>query len=79
MVKHTKGRLARFVSYYKPHSRLSEGRTTIVVAHRLSTVKNADEIIVVDGGKKIERGTHSRLLKEDGLYKKYYDYQFRQI
>ena len=60
-------------------SRLSEGRTTIVVAHRLSTVKNADEIIVVDGGKIIERGTHSQLLKEDGLYKKYYDYQFRQI
>lgn len=59
-------------------SKLAEGRTTIVVAHRLSTVKNADEILVVDGGKIIERGTHSELLKKGGLYCDYYNYQFRE-
>ena len=59
-------------------SKLAEGRTTIVVAHRLSTVKNADEILVVDGGKIIERGTHGELLKNGGLYCGYYNYQFRE-
>lgn len=58
-------------------SRLSEGRTTIVVAHRLSTIRHADEIIVVDGGKIIERGTHDELLKKCGLYSEYYSYQFK--
>jgi ATP-binding cassette subfamily B protein len=57
---------------------LSKGRTVIVVAHRLSTVRNADEIVVVDSDGIIERGTHDELLKkEDGAYKKLYSYQFR--
>ncbi len=47
---------------------VSRGRTTLVIAHRLSTVVNADEIIVLKGGEICERGTHSRLLKLDGLY-----------
>lgn len=58
-------------------SELSEGRTTIVVAHRLSTVKKADEIIVMtDEGIK-ERGDHEALMEIGGIYKDLYDYQFR--
>ncbi len=45
-----------------------EGRTSIVIAHRLATVRAADEIIVVDGGRVVERGTHEQLLALDGLY-----------
>jgi len=47
---------------------VSENRTTVVIAHRLSTVIDADEIIVLEAGKIAERGTHAKLLKKDGLY-----------
>ena len=47
---------------------VSKDRTTLVIAHRLSTVVNADEIIVLSGGEICERGTHAKLLKRDGLY-----------
>lgn len=56
---------------------LSRGRTVIVVAHRLSTVKNADEIVVIDKEGILEQGTHDELLSKNGEYKKLYDYQFR--
>jgi ATP-binding cassette subfamily B protein len=56
---------------------LSLGRTVIVVAHRLSTVKNADEIAVCDVGGIVERGTHEELLNIDGEYKKLYSYTLK--
>ena len=59
-------------------SELSKGRTTLVVAHRLSTVKNADEILVVVGGKITERGTHDELVNAGGLYAELYRYQFKE-
>ena len=58
---------------------LSEGRTTIVVAHRLSTVKNADEIIVVTPSGIAKRGTHEELMALGGIYKGLYDYQFKNL
>lgn len=58
--------------------KLAQGRTVIVVAHRLSTVKNADEIIVINRDGIAEKGTHDMLMeKEDGIYKNLYSYQFR--
>jgi len=53
-----------------------QDRTALVVAHRLSTVKNADKIIVMDRGKVAESGSHQELLEKNGLYKMYYDIQF---
>jgi ATP-binding cassette subfamily B protein len=48
--------------------RLSEGRTTIVIAHRLSTVRDADQIVVLDHGRIVERGAHDELLERGGYY-----------
>ncbi len=57
---------------------LCKGRTTLVVAHRLSTIRNADEIAVVIDGQIRERGTHEELMALDGTYKKLYSLQFRE-
>jgi ATP-binding cassette subfamily B protein len=59
-------------------SELSNGRTTLVVAHRLSTVKNADEILVVTDGEITERGSHEELVEKGGLYAELYRYQFKE-
>lgn len=59
-------------------SELAKGRTTIVVAHRLSTVKQADEILVLEDGQITERGSHETLLEQDGTYAELYRYQFRE-
>ena len=56
---------------------LCRGRTTLVVAHRLSTIKNADMIAVVSGGKIAERGSHDELLAKNGEYAELYNLQFR--
>lgn len=57
-------------------NQLLEGRTSFVIAHRLSTLENADEILVLDQGKIIERGSHQELLKEKGQYYELYRAQF---
>jgi ATP-binding cassette subfamily B protein len=57
--------------------RLMEGRTTFVIAHRLSTVRRADLILVLDQGRIVERGTHRVLLAQDGLYREIHDLQLR--
>jgi ATP-binding cassette subfamily B protein len=56
---------------------LMEGRTTFVIAHRLSTVRKADLILVMDQGRIVERGTHTRLLNLNGLYREIYDLQLK--
>ncbi len=56
---------------------LCKGRTTLVVAHRLSTIKNADEIAVVDDGRIVEQGSHDELMAKGGIYKDLYELQFR--
>ena len=59
--------------------KLAVGRTTITIAHRLSTILGADEIIVLDGDGIKEKGTHKQLIKEGGIYEKYYKMQLGAI
>lgn len=58
-------------------AKLMQGRTSFVVAHRLSTIQNADVILVMKDGKIIEQGNHDTLLKQDGFYKMLYNSQFQ--
>ncbi|MCI0519259.1 MAG: ABC transporter ATP-binding protein/permease [Chloroflexi bacterium] len=58
-------------------ARLMENRTTFVIAHRLSTVRRADLILVMAGGRIVERGVHADLLAQDGLYRQVYELQLR--
>ena len=58
---------------------LMQGRTTFVIAHRLSTVRRADRIIVLNEGRIVEEGTHAELLAQGGLYKQLHDIQFRDV
>ncbi|NDA81436.1 MAG: ATP-binding cassette domain-containing protein, partial [Actinobacteria bacterium] len=57
---------------------LMQGRTTLVIAHRLSTVERADKIVVLENGQIVEQGTHRELLSIDGYYSKLYKLQFEK-
>jgi subfamily B ATP-binding cassette protein MsbA len=59
--------------------RVMQGRTTLVVAHRLSTIEGADVILVMDKGQIVEQGSHEELLKQDGAYAKLYNMQFKDV
>ena len=60
----------------KAFAHLTQGRTVLMIAHRLSTVVGADQIIVLDSGKAVERGTHDELVAAGGLYARMWeDYQ----
>ena len=60
----------------KAIANLVRDRTTIVIAHRLSTVRRANVIVVIEGGRIIETGTHAQLLASGGQYKRLYELQF---
>ena len=59
--------------------KLLEGRTTLIIAHRLSTVRNADRIVVVDNGRIVDMGPHEELLRREGLYQKLYETQLKPL
>jgi len=57
---------------------LLEGRTSLVIAHRLSTVRSADQILVIDEGRIVEQGNHETLVEDGGLYAQLYETQFEK-
>ncbi|TEU11073.1 ATP-binding cassette domain-containing protein, partial [Candidatus Bathyarchaeota archaeon] len=61
----------------KAMDKVLKGRTSIIIAHRLSTVRNADKIVVLEEGRIAEIGTHRELIERGGLYKQLYEMQFR--
>ena len=63
------------VKVQKAFAKLSEGKTVIMIAHRLRTVVDTDQIIVLDNGKLVEQGTHEELMKKNGLYHKLFHIQ----
>ena len=64
------------IEIQKGLNRLTEGRTSFVIAHRLKTIENADRTLVIDRGEIIESGTHQELLQKKGFYYELYERQF---
>ena len=54
-------------------SELTVGKTVIVIAHRLATIEHADQILVVDAGQIVQQGTHTELIQQNGLYRRFID------
>lgn len=59
--------------------KLLENRTTLIIAHRLSTVRSADKIVVIDGGRIVDTGTHKELMSRKGLYRRLYEMQLKPV
>jgi len=59
--------------------KLMSGRTSVVIAHRLATVQRAQQLLVIDGGRIVERGTHTELFEKDGVYAHLYRTQFLTV
>ena len=57
-------------------NKLTEGRTSIIIAHRLATIQNADKILVMDQGRIVESGNHSDLMEQKGYYSRLFELQF---
>ena len=74
MTMHEHGQSEKLIQ--KATDTLTKNRTSIVIAHRLATVKKADKIIVLERGEIVEQGTHKELLKQKGYYSKLYEIQF---
>lgn len=64
-----------FSEILTPFAKLVEGKTVIMIAHRLRTVVDADQILVLDNGRLVEHGTHDELMKKNGLYHKLFHIQ----
>ena len=67
------------LSIQESMSTLMKGRTSFVIAHRLNTIKNADLILVINGGEVIEKGTHKELMRKEGFYYNLFVSQFGEI
>ena len=67
------------VQIQEAFDRLMQGRTSFIVAHRLSTIRSADLILVMKDGKVIEQGTHDALMHAGGFYKDLYNSQFAKV
>jgi len=67
------------ISVQQALERLMKNRTTLVIAHRLSTVQNADRIVVLEKGTVVQEGSHEDLIRQEGVYKKLYKLQFQQM
>jgi len=67
------------VRIQKAFARMMEGRTSFIVAHRLSTIREADIILVMQDGKIVEQGTHDALLARGGFYARLYNSQFETV